>query len=154
MNLENLYDILSDCTIQLRKGAEVEERREGMLDVVEIFNMPHEETMPNLEKVDMVFLTIGVDKEEAEKRKPELIEILNSYPDPKRLAGGPSYIEVGAAIGDQGAAFQLFALGKVLGLWEVITPKTLHITNEEQARQLAGVGMIMISGYRHETEKS
>jgi len=148
MNLNLLHKILSETTIQLRKGAEVEERTVGVMQVTEVFAMPHEsEAHPDLERIDMELLTIGVDKAKAEDHKADLIAVLREYPKPERLAGGPSYIEVGAEIGDQGAAFQLFALGKVLGLWDVITPAKLGITGE-QARQMAGNGFIMMTGFK------
>jgi hypothetical protein len=148
MNLERLYKILEYTTVQLRKGEPVTHTVVGPLAVTTIDNMPHEsEAMPSLELVDMEMLTIGVDKDEAAKLKPELITILDTYPKPERLAAGPSYIEVGAEIGDQGAAFQLFALGQVLGLWKVITPKVLGFEGAE-AREFAGRGLIMISGYK------
>jgi hypothetical protein len=159
LNLNKLYEILHEATCQLRKGEEIEGTpdlvsaiKSGEKDlpggVVEIYAMPHQsEARPDLEKVDCEFVVIGVDKAKAEQRRMELIELLDSYPEPERLAGGPSYIEVGAEIGDQGATFQLFALGKVLGLWSVITPATIGITGPE-ARQLAGSGFVMMSGYR------
>jgi hypothetical protein len=147
MNLNRLYEILRHTTVQLRKGDVVTETKAGPVTVIQIDAMPHEsEAIPSLELVDMEFLTIGVDKAEAAKHEAELITILDTYPRPERLAGGPSYIEVGAEIGDQGAAFQLFALGKVLGLWKIITPKTLGISGAH-AKELAGSGMIMITGY-------
>jgi hypothetical protein len=126
MDLEKLYDILTETTMQLRNGELVREE---------------------IELVDMQFLKIGVDKQEAERHRAELMALLDAYPQPERLAAGPSYIEVGAAIGDQGAAFCLFALGKTLGLWEVITPATFGFAGQEAA-DLAGTGMIMITGYR------
>lgn len=147
MNTNRLYEILSETTCQFRKGAEIEERKAGSVAVTEIYAMPHEsEAQSGIEKVDMEFLTIGVNRAKAEAHRDELVKILNEYPEPERLKGGPSYIEVGAEIGDQGAAFQLFALGKVLGLWDVITPAALGFTGEE-ARALAGRGMVMMSGY-------
>lgn len=126
MDTKRLYEILGETTIQLRKG-----------DVVH--GTP--------EMVDLEFLVIGVDRAAAERLRAELISILNTYPRPDRLASGPSYIEVGGEIGDQGAAFQLFALGKVLGLWGVITPATFGMKGEE-AKRAAGAGYIMISGYK------
>lgn len=161
MNLDRLYKILGETTIQLRKGEMVhgdkhlvDAVKEGRdLDkepggVVTIDAMPHVTEAPSgIEKVDLEFLVIGVDKAAAEKNRVELIEILKTYPQPDRLAGGPSYIEVGAEIGDQGAAFQLFALGKVLGLWDVITPATMGFTGAE-ARQMAGSGFVMMSGFK------
>jgi hypothetical protein len=158
VNLDRLYHILGETTVQLRKG----EVFEGTPELVEqakagdelkgggvltINAMPHEsEAQSHIEKVDMELLTIGVDKAAAERHKAEVIEILKTYPN-GRLADGPSYIEVGGEIGDQGAAFQLFALGQVLGLWKVITPKMLGATGE-QARQMAGMGYVMVSGFK------
>jgi len=148
VNLDKLYEILRETTIQLRKGEEIEERQIGNLHVTEVYAMPHEEEADNgLVKVDCQFIVVGVDKTKAEKSRDELIAILKTYPDPDRLAGGPSYIEVGAEIGDQGAALQLFALGQVLGLWRIITPKTLGIIGV-QAEQMAGMGFVMISGFK------
>jgi hypothetical protein len=148
MNLDRLYEILSETTIQLRKGEVVTEEDKPGVHVMTIDMMPHQnEAKPEIEKVDMEFLVIGVDKAKAESHKSELIELLNTYPNPEQLAGGPSYITVGAEIGDQGAAFQLFALGKVLKLWDVITPALLGVTGNK-ARDMAGSGFIMISGYR------
>lgn len=164
MNLDRLYKILAETTIQLRKGEVLEGTPELVKaaknvkaedkfsdlpgGVLEIYAMPHEsEARPDLEKVDMEFVTIGVDKAKAEQHRTELISILNQYPNPVRLAGGPSYIEVGAEIGDQAAAFQLFALGKVLGLWDVITPATMGFTGVE-ARQMAGSGFVMMTGFK------
>lgn len=161
MNLERLYEILSATTVQLRKGAAVHGAahlvsalKEGrdlskeLGGVLIIDAMPHEsEAPPEFEKVDLCLLTIGVRKAVAENHKAELIALLNNYPDPDSLAGGPSYITVGAEIGDQGAAFQLFALGKVLGLWDIITPALFGMKGEEATRA-AGGGYIMITGFR------
>jgi hypothetical protein len=148
MNLDKLYEIIRETTMQLRKGEVVERLMAGSVEVVEINAMPHVREAPAaLEIVDLELLAVGVDKEAAAKRKDELVALLHDYPQPDRLAGGPSYIEVGAEIGDQGAAFQLFALGKVLGLWSVFTPATMGITGPE-ARELAWQGLVMISGFK------
>lgn len=98
-------------------------------------------------------MVIGVDRAKAESYREPLIGLLNAYPDPAQLAGGPSYIHVGGVIGDQGAAFCLFALGQVLGLWTVITPATMGFTGAE-ARDMAGAGFVMISGYRPGQQKA
>lgn len=144
MNIERLWEILGVVTLQLRKGDVVE--KDGA--TVHVYSMPHEsEAKPTIEKVDCHFVTIGVDKDAAEKHREEFIDLLDKYPQPERLAGGPSYIELGGVIGDQGMAFQFFALGQVLKLWEVITPKTLGVTGQA-ADALAGRGMVMISGYK------
>lgn len=147
MNIRRLYQILGETTMQLRKGAEVEETKVNGMAVTEIFAMPHQSEARDIAKVDVHFLVVGVDKALAEAHKTELIEILRDYPSPEHLVAGSSYIEVGAVIGDQGAAFQLFALGKVLGLWDIITPESLGFSGDK-AREMAGGGYILISGLR------
>lgn len=163
MDTSKLYAILRETTVELRKGAVFEgtpslvaqaeagaEKLRGG-GVLEIYAMPHVDEAPeNIERVDVEFEVIGVDRDKAEARRGEFIALMDSYPQPERLAGGPSYIEVGAEIGSQSGAFQMFALGKVLGLWDIITPSKMGFAGEE-ARQMAGSGFIMITGYRPQT---
>jgi hypothetical protein len=147
MNTKLLYEILAECTVQLRKGPQISGKQLPGVDVVEIYMMPDESEAPDdMFKLDVFFLVVGVDLEKAEARKTELLDVLSSYPNPERLAGGPSYIEVGAEIGDQSAAFQLFAIGKALGLWDVITPETFGFSGEK-ARAMAGQGFVMMTGH-------
>lgn len=151
VNLQALYAILAETTAEFRKGPEVQHRDVGPLHVTEIHEAPHVDAMPaGLETVDVFFFLVGVRKTEAEKRRDELIELLEAYPEPDRLAAGPSYIEIGGTIGDQGAALRLFGLGQVLGLWKIITPTELGVTGE-RAREMAGMGYVMITGYRSGT---
>lgn len=161
MDIQALYRILGETTQQYRKGKVFEGTPElvSQMDagpgdeglqgggVLEVYAMPPESEIDELVPVDLHFITIGVDKVKAEAARAELIGILDEYPNSADLAGGPSYITVGGVIGDQGAAFQLFALGKVLGLWNIITPETFGMTGDE-ARHAAGSGYIMITGYR------
>lgn len=143
MDLLRLYDLLDEATIQLRKG-DVVEHRQG---VTHVYAMPPaSEAPPGFELVDLEFILVGVDPAKAAARRDELVELLRDYPNPEHLAGGPSFIDVGAALGDQGAALQLFALGKVLGLWGVITPRAVGFDAAE-ARDLAGMGFVMITGW-------
>lgn len=161
MNTTRLFEILNETTCELRKGRVFEgtpslvEQAERGDDaplsgggVLEIYAMPHVSEVPpdTLEMVDVEFEVIGVDKAKAESRRDELRAILDSYPRLDRLASGPSYIEVGSEIGSQSGAFQLFALGKVLGLWDIITPASMGFVGDE-ARRMAGSGFIMITGY-------
>jgi hypothetical protein len=165
MDLNRLYEILLETTQEYRKGAVVEgdspladalrrgdEDLSGTGGVAEIYMMPPVTEAPdNLELVDCEFLKIGVDKAKAEPLKNELIALLKSYDGPHPLTDGPSYIEVGAVIGDQSAAFSLFALGKALGIWGIITPQSMGFTGDE-ARQMAGSGFIMIGPSHATTE--
>jgi hypothetical protein len=161
MDLNRLTAILMDATIELRKGEVfegtpelVEQAKRGEKPtgggVLEIYAMPHvDEAAPDLIKVDVEFEIIGVHKATAEHHRDELVKLLQDYPEPDRLAAGPSYIEVGATIGSQSNAFRLFAVGKVLGFWDVITPALFGMSGD-QARQMAGNGFIMISGFNPE----
>jgi len=149
MDIDRLYKILKETTVQLRKGNKIEEDKTEWGKVVHLYFMQHvsEIADKDVEFVDMHYITIGVNKLQAIKYRDELITIIKTYPDFERFKQGLSYIEVGAEIGDQGAAFQLFALGKVLELWNVITPEVLGITGKD-ADEFAGRGFIMCSGFK------
>lgn len=148
MNLASLHFIIADCTQQFRKGPAVIERDAGAVRVTEIFAMPHsDDAAADLIKIDLHFVIIGVDLAKAEGHRAELLTLLADYPDPAELSAGPSYIAVGARIGDQGAALCLFALGEALKLWKVITPAFLGLEGE-QADEAAGSGYVLISGWR------
>lgn len=158
------YDILRETCGQFRKG-EVYQGSPGMVEwaksgmdrsapggVLEIYDMPPTDAIPDeCETVDMHFVNVAVNKAKAEARRAELIALLDAYPNPEELAGGPSYMAVGGVVGDQGAAFELFALGKVLGIWDVITPEKMGFTGD-MADQMAGGGFIMCTGYRRQAE--
>lgn len=107
-------------------------------------------------KVDLHFIEVAVCLSKSNVRRADLAETLASYPycddatfHPLKL--GPNYIEVGAAIGSQEQALRLFALGKVLGFWDILTPGLFGIEGTE-ADEMAGAGMVMISGYRPPAE--
>ena len=146
MNLDHLQAIIDKCTLPLRKGPEAVECGEGASQG--IVTVPHlDEAGRDLEEVDMWFLVVGVDKAKAQERKAELIELLKSYPEPVVISNGLfSYITVGAVISDRGTVLRLFALGKVLGLWDVVTPTTLGLSGE-RAQDAAGRGFIMCTGF-------
>lgn len=166
MNVERLNALIQETTAPFRKGADViingkeataEQRKaieEKGLDalgggVVEVFGMPPVDAMrPDVPRVDCHFIVVGVDKAKAEERKAELVSILKDWPN-DRLKGGPSYIEVGGELGSQDSALGLYALGEVLGLWQVVTPAKMGITGPE-GDDLAGRGMVMITGFRPE----
>jgi hypothetical protein len=153
MNTQRLYEILQKTTRVYRKGEQIEQKIVGNVHVTEIYGYPHtsEAKENGYEKVDMIFVDVLVDRQKAAKIKNELEEILADYPQPERLAGGPSYIELAPNIGlEQEGALRTMALGKALGLWEVMSAKTLGM-DEQTAREMAGAGFLMISGYKTET---
>lgn len=98
--------------------------------------------------VDVVFFKVLVNKEPAEHHRQHLTDFLDTLPSDV-MKGGPSYIHLGGLIGDQGMALQTMGLGEALGLWKVITPRTLGFSGDEEVKELAGRGLVMISGYSH-----
>lgn len=160
---QRLLEILADCCGQFRKGPVYQgspnlvAQAEAGIDpevglvgggVLEVYDMPPANAIPEeCEVVDLHFVAIAVNKEKAERHRDDLIALLNAYPEPEQLAGGPSYMHVGGIVGDQGLALELFALGKVLGIWDVITPEKLGMTGAE-ADRAAGMGYVMCTGYR------
>jgi hypothetical protein len=148
MNMQRLFEIITETTICYRKGPEVVEREEHGVKVMELFGFPPtpEKASPSMPLVDVHFITIGVKREQAMGYRSELQELLATYPQFDRLQGGPSYIEMGDVLKDQEMALRLFALGEVIGFWRVVTPKILGIDGE-MADELAGGGMILITGY-------
>jgi hypothetical protein len=149
MNLDHLHAIIDTCTWPLGKMSDVVEHDEDVLHGPEIvadqgINVGRDD----LEKVDMWFLAVGVDKAKAKAHKVELIELLKTYPEPVVISNGLfSYITVGAVISDRGIVLRLFALGKVLGLWDVVTPATLGLSGE-LAQDAARRGFVMCTGFK------
>lgn len=150
MNSEKFYDLIGETTEVYRKGDLVEKKEIGNLEVIEYFGYPSIKDSingNNYEKVDMVFVDVLVDKEKAKERKEELENLLKEYPEPGRLSGGPSYIELAYTLGcEQEAALRFMALGDSLDLWKVMSGKTLGLS-ENETLNMAGLGFLMISGY-------
>lgn len=149
--IRDLNEIVRLSTVMLRKGEAVTEETSNGVRTVHFWMMPHGDAAPaEMPKIDVHFFRVGI-LPEVEALKPALVTALNGYPEPERLAGGPSYIELGGELGDQGRALQLIALGGYLHLWTVITPAALGIDGD-LADEMAGSGYIMLSGYRPVSE--
>lgn len=147
---ERLIDLIDDLTTMARKGPQRVDRDVGKIHVTEIFDMPPVDAAPSdALQVDVHFVVIVVDPLALERRAEIIAAIEASAINLDRLRDGPSYIEVGAALGDQGYALRLFGLGEALGLWRVITPARLGFDGPE-ADKLAGTGYVMTSGYHPE----
>jgi len=149
MNLDHLRIIIDACTLPLRKGREMVDCEEEGLQGTDIVVWPRMgDARDDLEEVDVWFLVVGVDKGKAQAHKAELIEWLKSYPEPVVISNGLfSYITLSAVIHDRGTVLRLFALGKVLGLWDVVTPATLGLSGK-LAQDAAGRGFIMCTGFK------
>ena len=57
-----------------------------------------------------------------------------------------NYIEVGGWLGDQGMALMLMGLGVILGVWNLLTPKTLmgDSVPDDLVKMVAGQGFIAV----------
>lgn len=55
-----------------------------------------------------------------------------------------SYLELGGWIGDQGAAMLYMGLGHILGLFDLLTPKTIMGLDGALAMEMAGMGYVSI----------
>lgn len=92
----------------------------------------------------------------------EMIELLKEWPSESWGQPVPSlgeeinYLTAGGALEDQRRAFMLFAFGKVLDWWDILDPHTVlgMKYNDPMGRQLAGMGMVAIIGYRPTTVAS
>ncbi len=95
----------------------------------------------------------AVDLDEFDRLLAEAFEGHGEFGDvsAERMAGGPSYIELGAWIGDQGLALRLIGLGAYARRWEVISPATLGFEPGPEADELAGGGFVMASGLHDRT---
>jgi len=51
------------------------------------------------------------------------------------------YMELGGWIGDQGLAMQLMGLGKLVGLWDLLTPETMGMPKAFHM-EMAGQGLV------------
>ncbi len=133
MKSEEVTQIVTQCTRMLLKGNE---------PLVEVQGITH---------VDVHFFTCVVNTVSAETHRGRLMELLAGYPwgetGLRALIDGPNYLEVGAALGDQGAALRLFGLGQVLGFWKVVTPQLLGYSDAGEAEEVAGMGLVLVTGY-------
>ena len=102
------------------------------------------------EAVDVVFFKVAMrvklTEGELAGSKESVSEMLKAIDYPYMDDKEHTYIEVGGWLGDQEMALRLFALGELLGLWRVITPKTMFgDLNDEQIKELAGKGLVFMN---------
>ena len=128
-DLDRLYAILRDTTRLMLEGDPY----------------PGEDVILDTEVVDVHFLRVLVNLPKAEAHREEFCALLDNWPNDE-LHQGPSYLQVGGTMDDQGYAFAMFALGKALGLWRIVIPESLGLKDED-ARELAGNGGVWMTGY-------
>lgn len=141
--------ITSLVTPYLKKGGkEVEVKRRGDIDIVEIFAFPQEAEIPAGQiKVDLVFFAAAIDMAEVELHKEDLLAMIHELEDLMEEKGmpmryGQSYIHLGGVIGSQQVALLTMALCKALNLWGLVTPYSMGEYDQERAKHAAGMGFI------------
>jgi hypothetical protein len=111
--------------------------------------------LPGTELVD-VWMKIPLKPDKVREHADEMIELLKEWPseswgqDIPPLGEEINYLAAGAVLDSQQHAFVLFAFGKLLDWWDVLDPCSLYGLEEWEvmARELAGMGMIVIRGYK------
>ena len=149
--MQELLNAVAICTALWRKGPVFrEDTSAGGLQVTTIDAMPKAPpAAPGIALVDVHFATVSVEIAKAMQWRTRIIDHLKAWPSPGRLEQGPSYIEIGGVLGDQGQALRLMGLGEVLGFLKVMTPAHLGVEGPH-ADSMAGAGFVMISGFRPE----
>lgn len=155
--VRSLAETIAHETVAYRKGAQVETRQVGAVEVTEVYAMPP--TPPGAQVIDVHFVNVGF-TEAACDREAFIADVVEAcsgdgageYGEVSvdTLRGGPSYLHLGPWLGDQGLALRLLALGEHYDCWQVITPERLGITGE-QAAVIAGQGFVMASGWHPES---
>lgn len=143
----NIFDAIRGCSFEFRKGEQITTRKVGIVEVVEVFAMPHIDEAPgHLEQVDVHFMWIGVDKAKAEEFQAEFIRFLE--PHRPLLERGPSFMTIAQEFEvEQDVAFHIMAVGQALGFWKVMTPAIFRLTGT-MADRAAAQGYVMINGYK------
>ncbi len=99
------------------------------------------EKQPQGHTADVMFFKVANNGAE----KKEFLNLVNAE-FPHWLDGKEhSYLEMGGDIGDQGIALATMGLGKILGIWDLLTPESIMpFLPPEVKQQMAGQGMITI----------
>lgn len=105
--------------------------------------------------IDMVFFKVGV---ASTANKEDFITALDSVPAFHgafnwRAGGEFSYIHIGAWVGDQRTALVLMAVGVYLGMWQLLSPRTmLNFEDEKAVRDMAALGFLSILAPKKDTQ--
>lgn len=153
MNHDKLYEIMSRCVCTFRKGdpaIRFDENGRALVGAGESPITDDGRLFHANKLVDLYFLWVAIDEGRAEPHRAAFRDALG--PDYGQYERGPSYIHIGAEIGDQTAALCLMGLGAHYGFWRVVTPDKLGLEGD-RALKAAGMGYVMISGFKMEGEE-
>jgi len=103
---------------------------------------------PNGCTTDVVFFRVKASAEANADALRELVrEHKGEWADVDLFDGKEhNYIELGAWIGDQRASLMLMGLGSLLGLWKLLTPRSILGADlpDNLVKQMAGAGFIAV----------
>ena len=112
------------------------------------------DTPPNPEKLqpightaDLVFFKVALKRVIPETEMKDMFIELIKKEQPHWLNGEEhNYLETGADIGDQGVAMMAMGMGKLLGVWDLLTPESIfrNMLPPNMKMEMAGKGYISI----------
>lgn len=106
--------------------------------------------------IDMSIVSISYNSIKVRSHAAEMIELLKDWPSESwghpipPLGEEINYIAAGGALEDQRRALMLFAFGKLLDWWDILSPVAVFGMSKDDpvAQQLVGGGLLSIIGYR------
>lgn len=106
-----------------------------------------EPSRPAGHTVNLCFFEVSATGEPNKEKLVELVKELKFSDYPIDLFDNQphNFMEIGAAIGDQGLAMQLMGLGTILNLWELFTPNKV-LAKAGSAKQLSSSDEIGLAG--------
>ncbi len=101
-----------------------------------------EDKQPNGHTADLIFFKVAKNEDaKAEEFKTIVEKEFPHWLDSKEH----NYLEIGADIGDQGVALMAMGLGKLLNVWNLLTPESMMPFLDDNIKmQMAQAGMISI----------
>jgi hypothetical protein len=150
MDRARLMEVLNNSTCLISKGDITQKKLPGISILLWSLLLSHQDPEASqFEQVDCHYITVGVNKRQAEQDRAVFLEFLESYPDPQKLSEGPSYKHVAEVVGDEMTALRVFGMGQALGLWEVLLPDQFDVP-PELVDEAVDLGLIVTTGYRAE----
>lgn len=114
------------------------------------FDLPENPQQPTWHTADVAFFKVKIVGEpKAEELKSLIAAHSGVFANVDLLDGKEhNYQEIGGWIGDQGLALMLMGLGELVGLWKLLTPRSLlgNDLPDDLVKQMAGAGFVAIQG--------
>lgn len=110
-------------------------------------HQPEDLTDPTNHTADLIFFKVAVvDSCIDIEHKEKFIKMVQLFFPQWLDEAEHSYLEIGGDVGDQGTALEIMGFGKILGVWDLLTPESILPEGipEEIKKQLAQRGMITI----------